>query len=330
MCGGNPLGGAMNSVMNAIEAVGKPVLDVVGKVGDTVGPYTPEIIAALAGSPLLGAGGGAAGTIGALAGTDAAMGSGIADLAASVPAAAAATDAAAATAATDAAAATAATDFGTASTGLSGGGTLAMPQTAPGMYSDIPPGAEIASPSAAPSAPAPGADPWSLKSLAPKNLSEALKLGGTGMGLVNILGANKGPTVPSDPYGTGAAAATTATNILNKFNTGQLMPTDQAAVSQWHDQALASAKSYYAQAGLGDSSISQQAYANIAQQADQMRQSALNNMLTQANTAAGISNPIVANMVSQQIAADKNLQTAQSSFSSALMQYGMQTTQKVG
>jgi hypothetical protein len=61
----------------------------------------------------------------------------------------------------------------------------------------------------------------------------------------------------------------------------------------------------------------------VGVQADQMRQTALNNMITQANVAAGITSPYVQSMVSQQIQQNQQLQAAQTNFASLMMQYGM-------
>jgi len=157
------------------------------------------------------------------------------------------------------------------------------------------------------------------------NTAQKVALGLSGANTVaQLLGAGQ-KKINTDPYGVGAAASTTATSMLQKFNSGQLMPSDQAGIAQYQDQATAAARDYYQKAGLADSSMAQQAIAQVGAQADQMRQAALNNMYNQAMTAAGISGNYAQAAVQQAVSQNQQLMTAQSSFTNLMMQYGMGT-----
>jgi hypothetical protein len=164
-----------------------------------------------------------------------------------------------------------------------------------------------------------------LASAATAGMSTAQKIA-LGMSAVNTVGQLVGvgqKTVNTDPYGTGAAAGATSTSLLQKFNSGQIMPSDQAGIAQYQDQATAAIRDYYQKAGLGDSSMAQQAIAQVGVQANQMRQAALNNMYSQAMSAADVSGQYATAAVQQAVSQNQLLMTAQSSFTNLMMQYAM-------
>ena len=153
--------------------------------------------------------------------------------------------------------------------------------------------------------------------------AQELALGMQGINTLGSMKTAKAPPVNADPYGTGAAASQTANNLLAKFNNGTISPTDAASIAQFRQQQQQAIKAQYAAQGLSGSSMETQALAAADVTAQQMQQSALNNMLTQANQAAGISGPYVQNMVQQQISQNSQLQQAQAQFSSLMTQYGL-------
>ena len=77
-------------------------------------------------------------------------------------------------------------------------------------------------------------------------------------------------------------------------------------------------KQYYAQAGLGDSSMAQQAMAQIDAQAVQMTQQALNNYLQQGSSAAGVAAGPMTSAVTGQIAQNTQAMQQQQAFMTAL------------
>ena len=118
--------------------------------------------------------------------------------------------------------------------------------------------------------------------------------------------------------GMAAPASAVSQQLLSNFQNGQMTAADQANIAQFRQEQTAAIKQQYAQMGLSGSSMEQQALAGIEQQATQMQQQALQNQLSQATQAAGISNPIVSQAVSQQIAQDQQAQQAQQNLMKAM------------
>jgi hypothetical protein len=115
-------------------------------------------------------------------------------------------------------------------------------------------------------------------------------------------------------------------HLIDQYNSGQLNAGDSYNVAQWEQQQTQSTKEYYDKAGLGDSSMAQQAIAGIQAQASSMRQQTLQNYLTQGLSALGNAANTLSPIISQQIAADQRAQQAQSDFFKALA--SMNTTGK--
>lgn len=100
--------------------------------------------------------------------------------------------------------------------------------------------------------------------------------------------------------------------LLNQFQTGQLTGADAQAIAQWTQQQTAQVNQYYQQAGLSNSSMHQAALTQVSQQADQMRQQALNNMLSNGLSAAGVANPLISAGVTAGVQQDgQTMQTMQ-------------------
>ena len=106
--------------------------------------------------------------------------------------------------------------------------------------------------------------------------------------------------------------------LLNQFQTGQLTGADAQAIAQWTQQQTAQVNQYYEQAGLSNSSMHQAALTQVSQQADQMRQQALNNMLSNGLSAAGVANPLISTGVTAGVQQDQNAMTAMQNFLNTL------------
>ena len=82
----------------------------------------------------------------------------------------------------------------------------------------------------------------------------------------------------------------------------------------------AQVKQYYARAGLSDSSMEVQALAQVDQQAESMRQQAINNTLRQGLNALGIANPTLTAGINAGVQQDQQFQQALSRFFASLGQ----------
>jgi hypothetical protein len=106
--------------------------------------------------------------------------------------------------------------------------------------------------------------------------------------------------------------------LLQQYAAGKLNPGDQMAIDQFIRQTTAQAKQYYANAGLGDSSMAQEAIQQIQMQGEQMRQSALQGYLQNATNLATAGNAQQTTGINAQISADQNLQDSQANILQAL------------
>jgi len=151
-----------------------------------------------------------------------------------------------------------------------------------------------------------------------------LGYGAMGAGLLGAAGVFGGKSsAPNlDPYGLGAESAAQAQSLWKTYNTGSLLPGDQARIAQWQQSQTKAAKDYYAKAGLSDSSMAQEAIGQIGQQADSMRSQANQNLLQPAIQATGLANQYAQEMVNYQIMQDQQKQQAQQQFFSTIAQFG--------
>lgn len=167
--------------------------------------------------------------------------------------------------------------------------------------------------------PTPASDGTSTSQMIGYGLGGAALLG-AGM---KAFGGGGGTKVNLDPYGTGAQAASEAQMLWKRYNTGEIMPGDQAKIAQWQQAQIQQTKDYYAKAGLSDSSMAQEAIGQIGQQADQMRQQAHQNLLAPAMQATGMANDYAKGLVAYQIQQDQQAQQAQKEFMATLATIGM-------
>ena len=108
--------------------------------------------------------------------------------------------------------------------------------------------------------------------------------------------------------------------LLAQYASGKLNPGDQYAIQQFVQQNIAQAKQYYASAGLGDSSMAQQAIQAIEAQGQAMTSAALQGYLTSATNLATAGNAPITAGINQQIATDQQLQNSQTNVLQALAQ----------
>ena len=111
----------------------------------------------------------------------------------------------------------------------------------------------------------------------------------------------------------GPAQAASA-DLLGKFKSGQINGADAFAIQQWQQQQTSQMDQYYAKAGLSNSSMHVEAKGKIAQQAESMRQQAVQNLLDGGLKAAGISNPTLVAGVNAGMKEDQQSQQAMQSF----------------
>jgi hypothetical protein len=106
--------------------------------------------------------------------------------------------------------------------------------------------------------------------------------------------------------------------LIAQYQSGQLNAGDAYNLAQWDEQQSQSTKDYYDKAGLGDSSMAQQALAGVHAQSAGMRAQALQNYLSSGLAALGSASTTLTPIIQQQIAADQQAQQAQSEFFKAL------------
>jgi hypothetical protein len=113
-----------------------------------------------------------------------------------------------------------------------------------------------------------------------------------------------------------------ANTAYGQYSSGQLAPSDQLAIAQWQQGQEQQLKNYYAQAGLGDSSMAQQALGQIGTQANAMRDQARQGYLQQALQATGAAGQPISQAVYSQLAQDQQARDAQQNFMSTLAMMG--------
>lgn len=106
--------------------------------------------------------------------------------------------------------------------------------------------------------------------------------------------------------------------LLSNYQSGQLSGADQQAIVQYQQQQTAAVNDYYAKAGLSNSSMHTQALQQVQQQAETMRQQALNNMLTQGLSATGTTNQALTAAAQAGLASSKDTSQAMGDFMTAL------------
>lgn len=131
---------------------------------------------------------------------------------------------------------------------------------------------------------------------------------------LNILGQAKAKSYQSQLDKIAQPAQEVGSQLLAKFQSGQLSAADQFAIQQWAQQQRAAVQQYYQKAGLSDSSMATQALAQVDQQAEQMRQQAIQAELQQGLAALGVASPTLRAGVNAGMQSDLALMQGTSQF----------------
>jgi len=162
----------------------------------------------------------------------------------------------------------------------------------------------------------PSAVDKALKALGVKDIGSAVSKYGPAVGtLASMLkGRNAGNDAQSQFNAIAKPVSDTSNALLAQFNKGQITGADQYKIGQYTQQQTAAVNSYYAKAGLSNSSMHLQALDKVQQDAQGMRQQALQNMLNEGLQAAGIADPYLAQGIRASLAQDQQAQTNMAAF----------------
>ncbi len=113
-----------------------------------------------------------------------------------------------------------------------------------------------------------------------------------------------------------------ATALMTQYRSGQLSGADQAAVAQYRQQQRAAIDQHYAKMGMKGSAMHVAALSQVDQQAETMRQQALQNTLRAGLSAAGVASPALATAASTSLQQDRDAQAAIQQFYRVLAEMG--------
>lgn len=153
---------------------------------------------------------------------------------------------------------------------------------------------------------------------------QGLAMGAGLLGAMNQPGITPNAQMMQQAQAPGQAA----TAGFSQYSSGQLAPSDTLAIAQWQSGQEQQIKNYYAKAGLGDSSMMQQALEQVGTQANALRDQARQGYLQQALSAAGISSRDTALAVQTGLAQSQEASNALGNFSKALAMMSMPIQQQ--
>jgi hypothetical protein len=167
-----------------------------------------------------------------------------------------------------------------------------------------------------------------LKALGVKDLGSAVAKYGPAAATVLAMFKNKNAGNTAQQQYNAVAAPTQAVEntLLSNFQKGQISGADAYAISQWTQSQKSAVDNYYAQAGLSNSSMHQQALQNVDIQAQGMQQQALQNVLKNGLQAAGVTNPELNAGITAGVNADNQAITTLQNFINSLAGLNTQTT----
>lgn len=113
-------------------------------------------------------------------------------------------------------------------------------------------------------------------------------------------------------------ALNAANQALQEYSSGTLSGPQQAAITQWTDQATAQVKNSYAQMGLSGSSQEASAIAQVQQQAQAQGQTYIQQNFANAMQALGLSNGVYSGITQSQLSTSAGMQSALGSLAQAL------------
>lgn len=215
----------------------------------------------------------------------------------------------------------ASTTTGAPSGSAAGAAAAAEPTFPPGPAA---PGTSSAIP--APAAAAPNGFQATIQKALDTIGKNKLNTANLGLGALSAYRQMKAGSAAQRQYqGIAGPTSAVSSDLLNKFQNGQVSGADAFAIAQFSQKQKAAVNAYYAKAGLSNSSMHQQALQQVDVQAEGMRQQALQNMLTGGLKAAGVANPLLARGVKAGVAQDNQAMATMQKFLSTLS--GMNTPQ---
>ena len=155
------------------------------------------------------------------------------------------------------------------------------------------------------------------------NMSGTTKvgLGMMGMNTYTQMQAKKQASAFAQQMASLGAPLTAASNqLLQQYESGQLSPNDEHTINKFIQDNKAQVNSYYSQAGLGNSSMAQQALQAVDTQAAAMKDQIRQNMLSSASQLAAQGNAPVIAGIQQQVSEDQALQQSQANMLASLAQ----------
>ena len=186
-----------------------------------------------------------------------------------------------------------------------------------GSSSDVSAPTDAANPNAPTNPNAPDKS-WLSKALGSlgNNKLQTAQLGLGTLGLINQV--KQGSSAQKQMNAIAAPASQASQQLLAQFKAGTINPGDAYAIQQWQQTQQAQSDQYFAQAGLSNSSMHQQASSQIAAQAEAMRQQAVQNLLTQGLQAAGVANGTLVAGVNAGLQQDNAAMTTMQNFLATL------------
>ena len=136
-----------------------------------------------------------------------------------------------------------------------------------------------------------------------------------------LMNRNAGQKYANEFKDIGSTQSGVATQMIQQAQAGQINPSDQASIDSWKAQQKAQTQAYYAKAGLSDSSMAQQAMAQIDQQANTMHEEARTKLLQTGMNALNITDQNQVRAVNAEISADKTAGTNMSNFMNTYAQW---------
>jgi hypothetical protein len=191
-------------------------------------------------------------------------------------------------------------------------GTIVLP---PGGSVDSGPGTGITDVVSGPGDPAGGGG-------GSNPVANALKLGGAGMGLMNMFRTSptekaleKGQKLQMQNAG---IASKSGQSQLQQYTKGKLSSTQQAAVDQFRNQNLAKWRQYLASAGISESSAMADIEANVNMQTAAYAQSLLQTNFENSMKSLGLAGNTLASAATSNLAQEKEISDAQAAAMKAI------------
>lgn len=189
----------------------------------------------------------------------------------------------------------------------------------------VPPG--VANPTLSPVTPSipampdiPGAsNPGMLSRMLGKITDNPLTAAGLGLTAYNTLANKPSGTAADELRNAAKPISAQAESLLAQYGRGEINPGDEFNINKWEHDQIARAQSFYASSGQGDSSAALAAVGAIQQQAQAMRNQALQGLLQAGLQASGMALGPLTAAIQAQAAEDENFSRATSGALNSLL-----------